>query len=118
MINKLLIIGCGLIGSSVLKKVCKKKIAKKVFVYEKSNKNRRILKTFKTQVSSYIPAHHLWGGGQILEHLLINDLIKKEKLNICGSPSRLKLGPFHHTIRNAKIIKSNLNKFSEKLEHN
>ena len=78
----------------------------------------RILKTFKTQVSSYIPAHHLWGGGQILEHLLINDLIKKEKLNICGSPSRLKLGPFHHTIRNAKIIKSNLNKFSEKLEHN
>ena len=47
MINKLLIIGCGLIGSSVLKKVCKKKIAKKVFVYEKSNKSRRILKTFK-----------------------------------------------------------------------
>ena len=47
MINKLLIIGCGLIGSSVLKKVCKKKIAKKVFVYEKSNKNRRILKKFK-----------------------------------------------------------------------
>ena len=47
MINKLLIIGCGLIGSSVLKKVCKKKIAKKVFVYEKSNKNCRILKKFK-----------------------------------------------------------------------
>ena len=47
MINKLLIIGCGLIGSSVLKKVCKKKIAKKVFVYEKSNKNRKILKKLK-----------------------------------------------------------------------
>ena len=47
MINKLLIVGCGLIGSSILKKVCKKKIAKKVFVYEKSNKNRRILKRFK-----------------------------------------------------------------------
>ena len=47
MINKLLIIGCGLIGSSILKKVCKKKIAKKTFVYEKSKKNQRILKRFK-----------------------------------------------------------------------
>ena len=47
MINKLLIVGCGLIGSSILKRVCKKKIAKKVFVYEKSKKNQRILKRFK-----------------------------------------------------------------------
>ncbi len=47
MINKLLIVGCGLIGSSILKRVCKKKIAKKVFVYEKSKKNQKILKRFK-----------------------------------------------------------------------
>ncbi len=47
MINKLLIVGCGLIGSSILKKVCKKKIAKKIFVFEKSKKNRRTLKRFK-----------------------------------------------------------------------
>ena len=47
MINKLLIVGCGLIGSSILKKVCKKKIAKKIFVYDKSKKNQRILKKFK-----------------------------------------------------------------------
>ena len=47
MINKLLIVGCGLIGSSILKKICKKKFAKKVFVYEKSKKNQRILKRFK-----------------------------------------------------------------------
>jgi len=47
MINKLLIVGCGLIGSSILKKVCKKKIAKKIFVYEKSKKNRSVLKKFK-----------------------------------------------------------------------
>ena len=47
MINKLLIIGCGLIGTSILKRVCKKKIAKKVFVFEKSKKNQRILKRFK-----------------------------------------------------------------------
>ena len=47
MINKLLIVGCGLIGSSILKKVCKKKIAKRIFVFEKSKKNQRALKRFK-----------------------------------------------------------------------
>ncbi len=47
MINKLLIVGCGLIGSSILKKVCKKKIAKKILVFEKSKKNQRILKRLK-----------------------------------------------------------------------
>ena len=70
----------------------------------------RILSTFRNQTNPYLPSHHLWGGGQILENFIIDDLIKKEKLNICGSPSLLKLGPFHHTIRNAKIIKSKLNK--------
>ena len=47
MINKLLIVGCGLIGTSILKKVCKKKIAKQIFVYEKSKKNQKILRKFK-----------------------------------------------------------------------
>ena len=47
MINKLLIVGCGLIGSSILKRVCKKKIAKKTFVFEKSKKNQKALKRFK-----------------------------------------------------------------------
>ena len=47
MIDKLLIVGCGLIGSSILKKVCKKKIAKKIFVFEKSKKNQKALKRFK-----------------------------------------------------------------------
>ena len=35
MINKILIIGCGLIGSSILRAVSKKRIAKKIFVFEK-----------------------------------------------------------------------------------
>jgi len=47
MINKLLIVGCGLIGSSILKKVCKKRIAKKILVFEKSKKNQKVLKRFK-----------------------------------------------------------------------
>ena len=38
MFKKLLIIGCGLIGSSVLRGSINKKISKKIFVYEKSKK--------------------------------------------------------------------------------
>ena len=44
MINKLLIVGCGLIGSSILKKVCKKKIAKRILVFEKSKKKSKSIK--------------------------------------------------------------------------
>ena len=72
-----------------------------------------LLYTFKKQVNPYLPAHHLWGGGQILENILIRELINKKKLFICGSPSKFKLGPFHHTISNAEIIKSKLSKFSK-----
>jgi len=46
MINRLLIIGCGLIGSSILKKVYKKRVAKKIFVFEKSKINQKVLKKF------------------------------------------------------------------------
>ena len=34
--KNILIIGCGLLGSSLLRRIYKKKIAKKIFIYEKS----------------------------------------------------------------------------------
>tara|TARA_Y100001970_G_scaffold148143_1_gene181818 strand:+ start:4441 stop:5337 length:897 start_codon:yes stop_codon:yes gene_type:complete len=37
--KNVLIIGCGLLGSSLVRKISKKKIAKKIFVYEKSKSN-------------------------------------------------------------------------------
>ena len=37
--KNILLIGCGLLGSSLLRRIYKKKIAKKIFVYEKSKKN-------------------------------------------------------------------------------
>ena len=43
----ILIIGCGLLGSSILKRVSKKRIAKKIFVYEKSKKNISKIKRLK-----------------------------------------------------------------------
>ena len=39
MFKKLLIVGCGLIGSSILRGTINKKISKKIFVFEKSKKN-------------------------------------------------------------------------------
>ena len=37
--NNILIIGCGLLGSSLLRRIHKKKVVKKIFIYEKSNSN-------------------------------------------------------------------------------
>ncbi len=45
--KNILIIGCGLLGSSLLRRIRKKKIAKKIFIYEKSKKNRLKIKRLK-----------------------------------------------------------------------
>ena len=39
MFNKILIVGCGLIGSSILRAAIDKKISKKIYILEKSKKN-------------------------------------------------------------------------------
>ena len=49
MINNLLIIGCGLIGSSILRSSSKNKIAKNIFVKEKSITNIKKLKKIKSK---------------------------------------------------------------------
>ena len=45
--KNILIIGCGLIGSSLLRSIADKKIAKKIFVYEKSKLNLSKIKKLK-----------------------------------------------------------------------
>ena len=45
--KNVLIIGCGLIGSSLLRGIKKKKIAKKIFVYEKSKKTLKKIRKLK-----------------------------------------------------------------------
>jgi len=44
MFNNILIIGCGLIGSSIIKGSVDKKISKKIYVHEKSKKNISFIK--------------------------------------------------------------------------
>ena len=45
--KNILIIGCGLLGSSLLRRISKKKIAKKIFIYEKSKLNISKIKKLK-----------------------------------------------------------------------
>ena len=45
--KSILIIGCGLLGSSLLRRIHKKKLAKKIFVYETSKRNIKKIKRLK-----------------------------------------------------------------------
>ena len=45
--KNVLIIGCGLLGSSLVRRISKKKIAKKIFIYEKSKLNVSKIKRLK-----------------------------------------------------------------------
>ena len=45
--KNILIIGCGLLGSSLLRRIKKKKLAKKIFIFEKSKKNLSKIKRLK-----------------------------------------------------------------------
>ena len=45
--KNILIIGCGLLGSSLVRKIEKKKIAKKIFIYEKSKSNLAKIKKLR-----------------------------------------------------------------------
>ena len=45
--KNVLLIGCGLLGSSLLRRISKKKLAKKIFIYERSKKNIAKIKRYK-----------------------------------------------------------------------
>ena len=47
MMKSILIIGCGLLGSSLVRRIHKKKLAKKIFIYEKSKSNISKIKKLK-----------------------------------------------------------------------
>jgi len=51
MFKKLLIVGCGLIGSSILRGSISNKISKKIFVFEKSKKNIYQIKKINSKIT-------------------------------------------------------------------
>ena len=70
MFNKISIIGCGLIGSSILRSVVEKKLASKISVYDKASKVTDYLKkNFSVEICSNV-----------------SDVVKKSDLVIIASP--------------------------------
>ena len=49
--KKVFIIGCGLLGSSLVRGIAKKKLAKKIFIYEKSKLNITKIKSLRLPVT-------------------------------------------------------------------
>ncbi len=110
--KNILIIGCGLIGSSLLRRIHKKKLAKRIFVYEKSKKNIKKIKRLK------LPG--------ILVKKLQEAVIKSELIIFCTPMSEYKkliidinknLTPKHiitdigsSKLKSTEIIKKNLKK--------
>ena len=110
--KNILIIGCGLLGSSLLRRIQKKKIANKIYIYEKSNSNLSKIKRLK------LP-------GKIVRKL--EDGVKKSDLIILCTPMSeyknliLKMNKFLSTktlitdigsskLESSKIIKKYLRK--------
>ena len=52
---------------------------------------------------------HVFGGKELLENSLIQDLINAKKLIILGSPTEAELGPFHQTQRHIDVIQKTRN---------
>ena len=70
MFNKISIIGCGLIGSSILRAIVEKKLASKISAYDKASKvNDYLKKNFSVEVCSNV-----------------SDVVKDSDLVIIASP--------------------------------
>ena len=70
MFNKISIIGCGLIGSSILRAVEEKKLASQISAYDKSSKvNEFLKKNFSVEIC-----------------INISDVVKNSDLVIIASP--------------------------------
>ena len=110
--KNVLIIGCGLLGSSLVRRIHKKKIVKKIFIYEKSKKNVAKIKKLK------LP-------GIIIKKL--DDIVSKSELIIFCTPMSqykkiiLKINKYLNSkhiitdigsskIKSKEIIKKNLKK--------
>jgi cyclohexadieny/prephenate dehydrogenase len=110
--KNILIIGCGLLGSSLLRRISEKKLAKKIFVYEKSKTN---IAKFKRLKLPGVMIKHL-KDGVIQSQLIIFCTPMSEYKKIIFEINRY-LTPKHiitdvgsSKLKSAEIIKKNLKK--------
>ena len=110
--KNILIIGCGLLGSSLVRKISKKKLAKKIFIYEKSKNNIQTIKRLKLKAvvtkklslavsqSEFIIFCTPMSEYKKIILKINKDLTSKHRITDIGSSK----------IKSSKIIKQNLTK--------
>ena len=81
MFKKLLIIGCGLIGSSLLRASINKKISRQILVFEKSKKYKKQIKSINSKIIIQIEFHKLelnkkipLGSNRLIKNLILLEL--------------------------------------------
>ena len=110
--KNILIIGCGLLGSSLVRKISKKKIAKKILIYEKSKKN--ILKIKKLKLPGILIKK--LKDGVLQSNLIIFCIPMSEykktilKINKYLTPKQIITDVGSSKIKSGEIIKKNLKK--------
>ena len=110
--KNILIIGCGLLGSSLLRRISKKKLAKKIFIYEKSKKNISKIKRLK------LPGILIKNLGDVIpkSQLIIFCTPMSEyqkiilKINNYLTPKNIITDIGSSKLKSAQIVKKNLNK--------
>ncbi len=110
--KSILIIGCGLLGSSLLRRIHKKKLAKKIFIYEKSKSN--ISKIIKLKLPGTVVKTLKEGATNSDLIILCTPMSEYKKiiikLNNFNLPKKLITDIGSSKIESSKIIKKFLRK--------
>ena len=94
--KNILIVGCGLIGSSLVRAISHKKIAKKIYVYEKSKSNTSKIKRLRLNCEIISNFKKFKFGSIILSQsstLIYNMLINKLPFKLLRITNRSSLLP-------------------------
>jgi cyclohexadieny/prephenate dehydrogenase len=112
--KNILIIGCGLLGSSIVRRIFKKKITKKVFVYEKSKINIKKIKRLKLPVILIKKLDEVVSKSDLIILCTPMSEYKKIilKMNKFLRPKNLITDIGSSKLKSLKIIKNNLKKNS------
>ena len=110
--KKVLIIGCGLLGSSLLRRISKKRLAKKIFVYEKSKKNLNKAKRLKLPGIFVKKLEDAVSQSELIIFCTPMSEYKKIilKINKNLNPKHIITDVGSSKLKSAKIIKKNLKK--------
>ena len=110
--KNILIIGCGMLGSSLLRRIYKKNLAKKIFIYEKSKKNITKIRKLKLPGVLVEKLQEAVSKSELIIFCTPMNEYKKVILNINESltPKHIITDIGSSKIKSIEIIKKNLKK--------